>query len=157
MPSTRAVAVGLLVLALVCRLGVVAATPHFRLPPPGFDPPAYDRFGASIARTGAFPDLDHRPTASYPPGYPYFLGALYAVTGTGGGRVEAARIAGALLGTLAVGLIGLIAWRVWGRRAALAALGLAAVFPPLLVVGESLLTEALFVPLELAAVAAALQ
>src|SRR5438128_1543388 len=100
-PRARVVVVALLVLALVCRLGVVAATPSFKLPPRGFDPPAYDSFGAAIARTGSFPEPGHRPTALYPPGYPYFLGAVYAVTGTGApGRVEAGRIAGALLGTL---------------------------------------------------------
>ena len=156
--GTRTALALLLVVALACRLGVVAATPNYRLPPPGYDPPAYDSIAASIARTGAFPTVGGHPSATFPPAYPYFLGGLYAISGAAApDRWEVARIAQALLGTVAVVLIGLIAWQLWGRRASFAALGLAAVYPPLIIVGATLLTEALFVPLELGAVAAALQ
>jgi Dolichyl-phosphate-mannose-protein mannosyltransferase len=73
-----------------------------------------------------------------------------------GDDVQAARVVQALLGTLTVALIGLIALQLWGRAVALTALGVAAVFPPLIVVGAALLSEVLFVPLMLGAVAAVL-
>jgi 4-amino-4-deoxy-L-arabinose transferase-like glycosyltransferase len=154
----RGIVVLLLALALACRIGVVAATPNYHVPPPGFDPPAYDLHAVSIARTGVFPEMHKQPSALYPPGYPYFLGGLYAATTTKApGRWTAARIAQALLGTLAVALVGLIAWRLWDRRRALTTMGIAAVFPPLILVGETLITESLFVPLVLAALAAVVE
>ena len=68
-----------------------------------------------------------------------------------------ARLAEALLGTLSVGLIGLIAARIWGRRVGMLALGIAALAPPLVILSTALVSEALFVPLTLAAVLAALE
>jgi hypothetical protein len=62
-----------------------------------------------------------------------------------------------VLGTLVVALTGLIALQVWGRGVAVAAVAVAAVDTPLILVGGSLLSETLFVALVLAAVAVALR
>jgi 4-amino-4-deoxy-L-arabinose transferase-like glycosyltransferase len=61
------------------------------------------------------------------------------------------RLLGAALGTLAVLLIYLIAKRIWGRKVGLLAAGLAAVFPPFVLLSRELLSETLFIPLELGA------
>lgn len=63
----------------------------------------------------------------------------------------------ALLGTLTVGLIGLLGSRLFGRRAGLIAMGMAAVYPPLVIVDSTLVSETLFIPLVLAATLAALE
>jgi 4-amino-4-deoxy-L-arabinose transferase-like glycosyltransferase len=56
-----------------------------------------------------------------------------------------------------VGLIGVIAWQLFDRRTALIAAGLAAVYPPLVLVGNGVLTEPISLPLELGALALALE
>jgi 4-amino-4-deoxy-L-arabinose transferase-like glycosyltransferase len=53
---------------------------------------------------------------------------------------------------LSVLLIYAIAKRIWGRRTGLIAAGLAAIFPPLVLLSRDLVSETLFVPLELGAV-----
>jgi hypothetical protein len=86
-----------------------------------------------------------------------FLAAVYTISEPlGVDRWVAARVAQALLGTAVVALLGLVAWRLWGRRTGIAALALGAVFVPGVVLGGALLTETLFVALMLAALAAAL-
>jgi 4-amino-4-deoxy-L-arabinose transferase-like glycosyltransferase len=70
---------------------------------------------------------------------------------------ELGRLAGAGLGVISVGLIGLVALRVWDRRVAMVALVIAAIGPPLIVLSTALISEALFVPLVLAAVLTALE
>jgi 4-amino-4-deoxy-L-arabinose transferase-like glycosyltransferase len=54
-------------------------------------------------------------------------------------------------------LTGLIAFQLFDTRVGLVALGVAALYPPLIVLGFTLLSEPLFVMFELAALAAALQ
>lgn len=146
----------LLALALALRLGAGELLSE-RLPP-GNDESAYRVIAASIADGEGFPDrpavAGGGPSAASPPGYPYLLAGVFALAGE---DPDAARAFQALLGTLTVALVGLVAWLVFRRRdVALAALGLAAVYPPLLVLGAPLLTESLLAPLLLGAVAAAL-
>lgn len=146
----------LLLLALACRVAVVRTTPDFD-PSTAADPADYQRHALSIARGDGYPEslvAAGGPTASRPPLYTYWLGGVFKLSGN---RVSAARYAQAAIGVLTVALLGLIAWQVWGRLAALIALALAAVFTPLMVVGASLLTEPLYLPLELAALAAVIQ
>lgn len=147
----------ILLLALLIRVAVAAEMP-LRALSPGQDSVDYDRHGQSIARGNGYPSSillpGHRPSAFRAPLYPYFLAAVYKVTG---GRVRAARYAQALVGTLTVALIGLLAFQLAGPRVGLASLGLAAVFPPLIAIDTAILTEEVLVPLELGALAAALQ
>jgi hypothetical protein len=69
---------------------------------------------------------------------------LYDVVGV---SVTAARLVQAVLGVVTVALIGLLAGRLFGRRAGFAAAAIAAVYPPLVLAGGSLLTESLSLPL----------
>jgi 4-amino-4-deoxy-L-arabinose transferase-like glycosyltransferase len=82
------------------------------------------------------------------PGYPYVLGGTYALSDD---SRAAGRIVGAALGALSVLLLFLIAKRIWGRRVGLAAAALAAVFPPLVLLSRDLVSETLFIALELGA------
>jgi 4-amino-4-deoxy-L-arabinose transferase-like glycosyltransferase len=142
----------LLALALAVRLVVVAVTDLNLVA----DPSDYHRYGESLANTGSFPvtqALVPGATAYRPPAYPLFLGALYEVFGVG---TEQARLAQAFLGTVTVALLGLVAFQLFGRRVALVALAIGAVWLPWVVVGATLLSEVLVVPLILAAIACVL-
>jgi 4-amino-4-deoxy-L-arabinose transferase-like glycosyltransferase len=153
-----------LLLALAVRVGYVVLTPDYR---PLSDSGAYDALGVSLARDGAFAPDPHRmgpgvvltgASAIHPPGYPLFLAGIYRISGARGSddRWLAARVAQVILGLVTVGLIALVARRLWDRRVALWAGALAAAYVPLVVVGGTLLSEALFVPLLLGALLAAL-
>lgn len=145
----------ILALALVLRLVIVVATPDYR---PLADSADYDRHARSIAAGDGYPRSEHAAdggeTAFRPPGYPVFLAAVYKATGN---SWTAGRLAQALLGVAAVALIGLIAWQLWDRLRALAAMGVAAIAPPLLVPLAALLSDPLFLVLMLGAVAAMLE
>jgi 4-amino-4-deoxy-L-arabinose transferase-like glycosyltransferase len=140
----------LVVLALVVRIAVIAADSGYLPQQDAWD---YDRHARSIADGDGFPDsyyvVDRGPSALRAPGYPYFLGGFYAVSGD---SVAVGRTVNAVLGALAVLLIYLITKRIWGRRTGLLAAGLAAIFPPLVLLSKELLSESLFIALELGAV-----
>jgi 4-amino-4-deoxy-L-arabinose transferase-like glycosyltransferase len=136
-------------LALVVRIAVIAGDTGYR---PANDAFEYDYLAHSIASGDGYPPsgylLQGGPTAIRGPGYPYLLGGVYALSGD---SRTAGRLAGALLGALSVLLLYLIAKRIWGIRIGLAAALLAAVFPPLVMLSRELLSESLFIPLELGA------
>jgi 4-amino-4-deoxy-L-arabinose transferase-like glycosyltransferase len=134
--------------ALLLRVLVVVDTNHFV---PVRDPADYDTIAVSIAGGHGYPPSKYAPgggaSALRPPLYPYALGAVYAVAGH---HIGVARAIEALVGALTVGLIGLLALQLWGRRIGAAALVLAAIYPPLILVNATLITEALALPLMLA-------
>jgi 4-amino-4-deoxy-L-arabinose transferase-like glycosyltransferase len=142
----------IVLVALLVRVVVVVADTPYR---PANDSLDYDRYARSIAAGDGYPEsgtlLYGGPTALRPPGYPVLLGAVYAASGD---SVTVGRVVGAVLGALAVLLIYLVARTVWGRRTALFAAALAAVFPPLVLLSKELLSESLFIVLELAAILA---
>jgi 4-amino-4-deoxy-L-arabinose transferase-like glycosyltransferase len=140
----------ILLAALALRIAFVVATPHYQLVHDALD---YDHHAASIAAGHGFAYSYGRPTAFRPPAYPYFLAGIYVFTGR---NVEAARIANAFVGTGIVALIGLLAFQLWGRREALVAMALAAVYIPLIEVGQSVMSEPLFVLCLLASIACVL-
>lgn len=148
-------------LALVLRVALVLATSNWS-PPPSSDPHDFERFALPLAAHGQLPVSEGAarggPTAFRPPLYPVELAAIYRVVGVGSGpeRWQAARLIGAVLGAVAVALIFLIALRLWDEPVAVLAGGIAAVYPPLVMAGSSLMSEALFIPLVLGAVLAAL-
>ncbi|MFZ0041540.1 MAG: glycosyltransferase family 39 protein [Solirubrobacteraceae bacterium] len=146
----------ILAIALVLRLTVVAVTWDT---PVTLDPQDFSRTAASIAQGHGYPPSNRAPgggaSAFRPPGYPVFLAGVYAIAGRT--APAAGRLAGAFLGTLSVTLIGLIALRLWGRRVGMLALGIAAAAPPLVILSTALISEALFVPVMLAAVLTALE
>ena len=71
--------------------------------------------------------------------------------------MRAARLVNALVGTGIVALIGVIARQLWGRREALVAMALGAVYVPLIEVGQAVMSEPLFAFCLLGAMACALQ
>jgi 4-amino-4-deoxy-L-arabinose transferase-like glycosyltransferase len=83
------------------------------------------------------------------------LAAGYALAGSEMPAIG--RLVGAVLGTLSVALIWLIATRLWGRRVGMCAAVIAAIAPPLVVLSTALVSEALFVPIVLAATATAIE
>jgi 4-amino-4-deoxy-L-arabinose transferase-like glycosyltransferase len=153
-PQLLRFAIPLLVLAFAVRLTIAIAEPYELGP----DPLDYDRHARSIAAGDGYPPSTAAPgggeSALRPPLYPFFLGAVYTVTGQG---YDVARAFQAVLGTLTVALIGLLGLRLGGRRSAIAAMAIAAVFPPLILLDTSLVTETLFLPLVLGALLAALE
>lgn len=139
--------------ALIVRMAAILATPDHNLVS---DPADYARHALSIVHDRDYPNslVTDGPTAIRPPGFPLLLAGVFAVSGD---SVGAARAVQALLGVVVVLLIALITREIWGERTALVAGGLAAVFPPFIVVGATLFSEPLFVALLLAAVLAALR
>jgi 4-amino-4-deoxy-L-arabinose transferase-like glycosyltransferase len=135
-------------LATIVRLAMILATPHAVL---FGDPVDYQRHAVSIAAGRGYPRTEiatpGKATAFRPPGYPFLLGGLYAVVGV---SVDAGRVLGGVLGVLTVLLIALLGRSLWGPRVGLIGAGIAAVFPPLVALDASLVSESLFLPLELA-------
>lgn len=137
------------------RVGAVAADSGYL---PTNDAFEYDYYGRSIAtgdgygRSGYL--LQGGPAAIRGPGYPYLLGAAYAL---GGASLAVARLLNAVLGALTALLVYLIAKRIWGRRTALLSAAFTAVFPPLVLLSRDLVSESLFIPLILAAVLCVLE
>jgi 4-amino-4-deoxy-L-arabinose transferase-like glycosyltransferase len=141
--------------ALGVRLVFVFALPDYH---PVFDGRDYDSIARSLVRGGGYM-MGPKATAFRPPGYAFFLAGIYWVTGTPGTKeaAEIIRAVQACLGTVAVGLLGAVAAMLWGRRTALAALALGAVYVPFVEVGEAYVSEALFLPLMLGALFCALR
>lgn len=137
----------ILIVALVVRVGLVLATRDIQLVN---DPADYQRLAVSVADGNGYGESTLAAgggTSVYrAPGYPGFLGALYAVVGA---RVTVARLVQSVIGVGVVALIYALANRFYGRRTALVAAGIAALYPPLWLATSTLLTEAIFLPLEL--------
>jgi 4-amino-4-deoxy-L-arabinose transferase-like glycosyltransferase len=149
----------IVVLALIVRLAVVIATPHYVAVT---DAGEFDRDAVTLVKDHRYPSSDLAahggPTAFRGPLFPLSLAAVYKLVGTGSEKTRwaAGRVFEAVLGAVTVLLIALIGVRLFGPAIGLTAAAIAAVYPPLVLVGSSLLSESLFIPLELAAVLAAL-
>ena len=145
------VALALLALALVVRVGYVLHTTNYR---PVTDALSYNILASGLARGHGWV---YGSSAYVPPGYPFFLAAVYHIVGIPHGVWTAPRIAEAFLATVTVLLAGLMALQLAGRVAMLITLAIGAVYVPLVLVGVALMTESLFVPLVLAGVNCALR
>jgi 4-amino-4-deoxy-L-arabinose transferase-like glycosyltransferase len=155
----------LLIGALAIRL-VNEELTHYR---PRADAGSYMVLASQIAHTGDYANRywpgsgaggSRGPTAYFPPGFPYFLAAVDLIGGhteKKGPPMHGARISQALLGTVTVALVGVVAWEAFGTAVALAALALAAFYPVLVELSGILVAENLLTALVLAAVAAALR
>jgi 4-amino-4-deoxy-L-arabinose transferase-like glycosyltransferase len=159
MPRFKIWLAAIVAVALILRIAVVIATPHYQARTDAAD---FDRLAVALADHGHYPDsrewAPRGPTAFRPPLFPATLAAVYKLVGTASAheRWTAGRVLEAVLGALVAGLTCLIATRLWGLATGLLAGALAAIDPPLLLVGSSLLSESLFIPLVLGAVLAAL-
>ena len=166
----------LLVIALGLRVGEVQRTSYQPINDAGF----YMTLASHVAHTGDYPTSrapgtgaggTRGPTAYFPPAFPYFLALVDLIDGDTGpsgylapgkrgyspAAVEPARISQAVVGTITVALIGLVALEAFGPVAALAALALGAVYPVLIELSAVLVAENLLTALILAAVWAALR
>lgn len=138
----------LFLLAVVVRCWAVAAYPT----EPVNDAADYQRIAADLSRGMGFVNASGAPTAWRPPGYPAFLAALYSLFGV---SVRGATFAQAVLGGLTVLLLAAFGALVLGRREALAAGLLAALYPGFFWLPRVLLSENLSLFLTLAALCAA--
>ncbi len=141
----------LLLLALGARVAYVLATHTFVAT---HDEGSYNTLASVLARGHGWA---YHNSAFRPPGYPFFLAGVYAVLGVPNHDWTDPRLVEAVVATIGVGLIGLMALQLAGRTAMLITLGIGALYIPLVLVGESLLTESLLVPLILAATNCALR
>jgi 4-amino-4-deoxy-L-arabinose transferase-like glycosyltransferase len=164
--SRRALAVALILLvALGLRVAQVERTSY----QPINDAQSYLTLASQIAHTGDY-STSHLstagaggtrgPSAYFPPGFPYFLAAVDLIGGhttPAGGSVKPARISQAVLGTIVVALIALVALEAFGETVALIALAVAAVYPVFIALSAVLVAESLMTALILAAIWASLR
>ncbi len=155
----------ILIGALGLRVGEVQGTSYR----PRNDAGSYLTLASYIARTGDYSlrrnpgsgaGGTRGPSAYYAPGFPYFLALVDIIDGhktRRDGAIHPARISQAVLGTITVALIGLVALELFGSVAAWIALVLAAVYPVLIELSVTLVAENLLTALVLAAVYAALR
>lgn len=128
--------------ALVARLAYLFALTDVEATPS--DASQYHELATNLAAGRGFvmhfPQLVDHPTAFRPPAYPALLGLWYRLAGPG---VLGGKLLNVVLGVIAVVLIAVLANRVSGPRAGLAAGWVAAVFPPLIANDVNLLSEPL--------------
>jgi 4-amino-4-deoxy-L-arabinose transferase-like glycosyltransferase len=151
-------AVVVLAAAFAIRVAYVDATPNMTLVGDARD---YDGHAVSIAQgNGYSASYALRPTAFRPPGFTYLLGGVYWVAGVERAaapeRVIVARRAQVVIGTVLVAMIGLIAAQLWGPRVALVAMGLAALYVPLVTMSGTVMSEPLFAVFMLGCLSAAI-
>jgi 4-amino-4-deoxy-L-arabinose transferase-like glycosyltransferase len=144
--------------AFAIRIAYVDATPNMRLVADGRD---YDTHAVSIAQgDGYSASYAGRPTAFRPPGFTYVLGGVYHLAGVERSaapqRIVVARRAQVVIGTVLVAMIGLIAAQLWGPVVALVAMGLAAVYVPLVTMSGTVMSEPLFAVFMLGCLSAAI-
>ena len=104
--------------------------------------------GAHLVRTG---------DAYRPPGYPYALALPALLARWVGNGLALARGFQVLTGVIVVGLVGLLGWMLWGRRVGLIALGLGALYIPLVLVSSVVISEPLYTAFMLGAICAVLR
>jgi 4-amino-4-deoxy-L-arabinose transferase-like glycosyltransferase len=102
----------------------------------------YHLVGANLAEGGSYTSpYTLLPTAHFAPGYPYFLAGLYRVFGD---SVTVAEVANAVLGAATVGVLYLLAYRLFDSRTARIAAVMLAVFPGQVLYASVLFSEPLF-------------
>jgi 4-amino-4-deoxy-L-arabinose transferase-like glycosyltransferase len=164
--------------ALAIRVAEVQRTSYG----PINDAASYLTLASQIAHTGDYSTSrtagtgaggTRGPSAYFPPGFPYFLAAVDVVDGHTGpapaprtprggpaydpAAIQPARISQAVLGTIVVALIGLVALEAFGPAVALVAAAIAAVYPVLVELSAVLVAENLLTVFMLAAAWAALR
>ncbi len=155
----------LLIAAFAIRLAYVDNTYYKAINDAG----TYNRLGSNVAQygdyhTGSGPRTgaggSRGPTAYFPPAFPYLLGIVDLIDGhAAGGKtaVPPERVAQAVIGTVSVGLLGLVALEAFGGGPALAALAIGAAYPVFVELSGTLVAENLLLAFELAAIWTALR
>jgi 4-amino-4-deoxy-L-arabinose transferase-like glycosyltransferase len=131
--------IGLFALALAARVVFVLAVRR-----DGFilnDALIYHETAISISDGNGYGHPFFGPTAQWPPGYAYVLGAVYWLVGV---RPLAGELLNAWFGALTVVLLFLLARRVFDRRVAIVAAAVYAVLPGPILYTDVLIAETLF-------------
>lgn len=148
------VVAGAVVVGFVLRLAWVLVAAR---PPAGeHDPTFYETLARGLAAGRGYVGPTGEPTAYYPPGYPAALSVVvWLVLNTP--LPDDVPMAGALLnlivGTASIALVGLIGWRLVEPRVGAIASVLVALTPSLVIYTGVLLTETVFIGVELLALA----
>lgn len=121
---------GLILFALAVRMAFVFIVPLRFLWP---DPAQLEEVGRSLYEQGTYGLQTLRP-----PGYPTLIAGVYHLFGP---NLLALRLVEAVLATLAVALIGWLGIRLFGRRAGIAAMAIAAAHPMLAFLPSTQYTE----------------
>jgi Dolichyl-phosphate-mannose-protein mannosyltransferase len=159
----------IVLLALGLRIGYVEGTSFESIDDAG----TYNRLAGQVARLGDYQNSTgfdtgaggtHGPTAYFPPAYPYVLALADIIDGHRAGgptALKGERLEGAVLSTIAVALLGLVALEAFGAEfgppTTLAALTIAAIYPVFIELSGTLVAENLLVVFELAALYAMLR
>lgn len=142
----------LLLLAFVLRVGAAVYWHRSALPENGFlrlgDSDGYWVLASHIARGEPYQYGSENASVFRAPMMPLLLSAMTLIEDRST-AIFCARIVGALLGTLSVYLVSLLAFRLAGRQAALAAALLTSLYPSAIGVSVIILSEMLFMPLML--------
>lgn len=144
---------GITAIAAVVR--ILWITTMARAPKGVADPTFYLIFAKRISEGRGYLSISGNPTAYYPPGYPYFLGALrwvLEVVGLGSRMVPVTMALQALMGAATAGMLVVIGTRttesflgsVGARRAGITAGLVMAFWPNLIVQTGLMLSEVLF-------------
>ncbi len=99
--------------------------------------------GFTFSSSAYYTSVPYQPTSFQEPLYPFFLAGIYAALGHESHVL--ARAVQALLSTMTVGLIGLVANEVWGSKRAAIAILVGAVYPAFVYFTGLLMTETLFI------------
>ncbi len=151
----QALVAAALILALALRVAYALYLRRWGL---GIDAKSYSTLGRGLAAGHGWVSGS---SAYRPPGMPFLLAGIYSVFGAppyvaGHADYTTVRLVLAVLSVVNVALIGAVVRELTNARVAIVALFLAAVYVPLILVGDSLLSEALLVPVSLGASLAAL-
>jgi 4-amino-4-deoxy-L-arabinose transferase-like glycosyltransferase len=137
----------LAVLAFAVRVGWIAYA-DFR-PTLGDDAGRYDLLGRSLADGGGYINVNGTTTMFWPPGWPFILTAIYKLWPErwfGGHEVTAALVVNAVLGAVTVLLVFAIARRAgFSHTAAATGAAILALFPSLIFLGGTTLSETSFI------------
>lgn len=137
----------IIIVALVLRLGYVVTLPDTLT----FDEPIYNDIvtnmltgrGYAFSGNAFYTALPYRPTSYQEPLYPFFLAGIYHVIGLG--EFKMARAIQAVLNSMSIVLLMLIASKLWNRRIALIVGIIGTVYIPFIYLSGLLMTENLFV------------
>jgi hypothetical protein len=163
--AVKLIVAALLIAAFLIRLVYVDNTYYKAINDAG----TYNRMGSNVAQygdyhTGSGPHAgaggSRGPTAYFPPAFPYFLGLVDLIDGhQAGGKtaVGPERVAMAVIGTISVGLLGLVALEAFGGAVAVAAVTIGAVYPVFVELSGTLVAENLLLVFELLSIWTALR
>lgn len=116
----------------------------------------YDFLGQALAHGRGYTNPNGATTLFWPPGYPFILAGVYRLS-PDGWDVTAALAANALFGALTVAAVYGIGRRALGETPALIAAAITALFPSLIMISGTTLTETAFTSLALGALLAAVE